>query len=68
MRVMKKKDQPRNVDLRRFHYRDHDASYYRVWMDDWYGDQFEIMSREEFANFEVTFKRFGFRFVYHEED
>jgi len=43
-----------------FEYREHDASHSRVWRSDWFRDQFEILSIEEFATFEKWAARFSF--------
>lgn len=33
---------------------------YRVWRNDWYGDQFEVLSPEEFAMLITMLNRFSF--------
>lgn len=36
-----------------------DGDMYRVWRNDWYGDQFEVLNEEEFNNLKTLCKRFS---------
>lgn len=46
------------------HYRNADSgNEYRVWRSDWYGDQFEVLNKEQFEAAKEIFKRFSFALI-----
>lgn len=48
----------------------HDSSEtrVRVWRSDWFGDQFEILTAEQFAEAKRVFEKFSFPVLQAEDD
>jgi hypothetical protein len=44
-----------------FQWREHDGDHVRVWRTDWFGDQFEVVTRDRFAEIESVCKQFAIR-------
>jgi hypothetical protein len=40
-------------------WRDHDSDHVRIWRGDWFGDQFEVIPRDQFLLFENLADRLG---------
>lgn len=51
-----------------FHYRMHDHIRYRVWRDDWFGDQFEILGPDNFRDLSRYAEQFNIPMIEHSDD
>lgn len=50
------------------HYRHGDYNGWRLWRDHWAGDQFDIMTNEEFVKFKQQAISLGLEFQFHGDD
>lgn len=50
-------------------WREHDTDHVRVWRNDWFGDQFEVMSMAQFNNLSLMCRQFSIPLIdYSNED
>lgn len=51
------------VQIPTLHFRDQLDGFVRVWRSDWFGDQFEVLTKEQIEIAKDVFKQFSFAVI-----